>query len=450
MPILIKYFGAALLVVDMTGLFTAIAAQLNLPYRFVSVSLLLSHALYLFLSRRTLIGLLGKKKYYWFWVIMVFMWPAVTYLYAYKLGLNLRQVGLQLFYILMLLSASTYVLQFGWNAMRKLAGISLLIGIAGLFASLAIPGFVTSVANIKLEAGRSYIEGGGRAFGLFLNPNQTARNLLLVFILWMIHPYKRWQFYTPLIWSVLLFGSLIATGSRGTIGLAVIVLTIFLQQAFARPPQVRHSANPVQIIALSMLALVVPLLLAGVLREVGSRLIEDVDRRSSLSSRLYYMSQLDDSTLANLEDAIRNRIDVTAPYYDESLSRPIIGHGIAGMSTWRYLANLPLQSHNSFVSLAFNYGYPYLFAMGLLFFFLFFQPFRKIAEDHFGVSFVLLFVLCLGGIAMVQGTIFNNRPVYVVVGAILALVSHPPVAWSQNSLPLSKRPHPNGSRPLYR
>lgn len=184
-----------LLLLNLTGLFSFIAPQFRVNIAAVSLVLLFLNCLYIIVNHKIALRIFHKKlTFYWF--IFLIIWPLLTIIYAPEI--NLRAIGIQVYFFTLLLATLVYITRNGFKSFHRIVAVAIVISFFGLILSMFKSDFFQSVSSIS---GKKSVYQG-RAFGFFMQPNRAARNLVFLFIVWFAGLRKS----NVIITSILLIG----------------------------------------------------------------------------------------------------------------------------------------------------------------------------------------------------------------------------------------------------
>lgn len=337
---------------------------------------------------------------------------------------SLRDIALIVFYFLLVMAVAVAVRARGWYPIWRIFEWALILNIAGVIISFFFPYQFLTAFSGDLHL---YILGQGRAPGLFVNGNQSSKVIILLMIVWCAMPkgINSWQrYYLVVPFS---FVAIVMTGSRSALLVFIVLISaVLIHHLF----QKRGNANfKVWKIYFIFLPIFLPILLAVFLlgiRIISPFIADDYAKGDSLTARIQVFASGPKSIFEEVRKAADGRYLVTQPYIEGIADSPIIGHGMRSMFAERYTSGLELISHNTFVTLAYEFGLLYLILFISYFLSLFALPFRKLAESHFGQSLIPYFVSAVFLFFLTIGTGHELRPMWCVLGALLGLMALSP------------------------
>lgn len=323
-----KCFGLVVLLV-ITQLYRVVGVLLGLnSVATITAAITVVCAMYLVIKRRLLYKTI---HYYWFFAL-AFAFPILTAVYAP--GPDLRSIGTQLHYFLLLLASAVF-----FSKIQKLAFVFLAAGAAvsvlGMVLSILRPELFEPMARIA-SAQHDYL---GRGAGFFLQPNLLAYNLILMALMM--------AYFTPasqgrriIALSALLVMIVIFTGSRG----GMITAVIFGVSWIVGSGQLR-SRRSVSLIFLSLgllialLPSVLPMLsLQGngglYLERIASIFAGDITHQGSMAERIEYQVR----------------------FLEMIANKPVLGYGIGSIVYLQDTGGLLGAAHNQFLDLLVQYG----------------------------------------------------------------------------------------------
>jgi O-antigen ligase len=408
---------SAVLFLNLTGLFSFLAAALGVSIGATSAALLLANALYLgYYARHTLC--LIRQRAILSWIVIIGVWPLLTALYAP--APTPRHIGLQLYYSSLLLAAGVFVYLNKWSGIRVLAGWALATTFLGLTLSWLDPEYFATATELA-QAPREY---GGRAFGFFLQPNMAAANSVFLALVWMATP-KSYSSRRLILYLTGVLVIVLSTGSRAgfLIALSVTAALIFYRAYRQHPRSLRldatlRAARATAVVVIGVGVTVGTLMVARE-RLTGTLLEEGAARTSALMAP-NGSAQLSSDVSATLRLlAFRQHTSLIA-------RRPIFGYGLGTTYYYRETGyRISIASHNAYIEAALNYGLLYLAALLWLLFLLTRHPNKHRVQStlHSNVVTQLLIAMLLAGLA--SNTVLGSRVLLITLGTVLAAISFP-------------------------
>jgi hypothetical protein len=419
------------LLLSMTSVFRFAAPLLGAGIGLVSALSLFVLAAYVLVRLRA-IRELFRSRLFLAWTVLLLIWPISTL--AYSPAPAGRGGGLQVLYWLLFATAGVLVYRRGWNALRRVAGWSLLVSLVGLLASLMSPELFASTA---LLAGESPGHEG-RAFGFFLQPNRAATSILVLGIVWNAaiggHSLGR-----GVVRSLLVLLGVTLTGSRGGIVVAVVICGMMIADSGLGNARMmgRRVSLAVRLSLVMFLSAVVFGSFWYSLSTASSSLAD-----SGLQRRVEFLLSAP-SAEAFLDDAsVSARLVYQAQYLDRIRRRPLEGFGLGAANYFGESGELLNSSHNLFIETSFDFGVLYglalLITMGLTW-----RAARGVWPRRWTAphSQLIAFLFASG---LISNTVLIERAVLPAVGGFVAIGifarvrSRMPesVAGSQRSVPV--------------
>lgn len=405
---------------NLTSLYYPIDTYTPMSLRFQGGLYILSCLSVLFVSRAIVINKLGN------WRIIVLaglliIFPIISLFYTPYT--SLRDIVLVVLYFLMVCSIVVVVQVRGWKPFWRMLEIALITNIVALIFSYFFPYlFLSSFSG----GTHLYNLGQGRAPGLFVNGNQSAKVVILLMIAWLAMPFGVRRNVRYLLILSASFFAIALTGSRSSLLVFGVIVSLVIIQAVFRS---RGGKGNILAIYFLVVPLILPLL-AGLLilliKLLAPLLVDEYARGDSLSSRIEVFAAGPAAIYENFKEAAQGRSDVSAPYAEKAFEAPILGHGIRSMFVERYMSDLGLISHNTFVTLMYEFGIPYAIFFTFWFISLFFMPYRKTLERIIAQPISFYFVSVVFLFFMTIGTGHELRPIWIVGGALASLMLHDP------------------------
>ncbi|HEY9161950.1 MAG TPA: O-antigen ligase family protein [Desulfomonilia bacterium] len=400
------------LVLNATGLFSFLAEEFDVSIAIVTGTLLGLNIFYLIIKLRYSIAVFrmaGIGMLNWFVILLV--WPLFTLLYAQSL--EIREIGLQVYYFTLFSGAAIYTIANGLTSMRRLLAVSLVITIFGMVLNLLAPQYFEAVSYI---AGAEVLKEG-RVCGFILQPNQLALSLDFMFIAWfMLWGRRR-------IWleaaAILIFMLLILlTGSRtGMVSTAIIVIFILMPE--------RNVVSRRYLLKLGTLMLALVAGIAAMKFYLAQINYTDV-HEDDLINRMELMLNF---KLGNEDDiknigSIQQRIDTQAFYWSLFKESPLFGHGFGAEAYYKESGNIFLSAHSDALKSAMEYGFLYPAVFCLLVLLLYRRKSRREIERFLKVNSIGQFV-SITVLLFCMGSIMDTRTFYIILGMFFAVVYCP-------------------------
>jgi O-antigen ligase len=402
-----------ILVLNATGLFRFLA-QLGVEIGQVSIALLGLHVVYLLARRRYLVPLLRRRdmKY---WLFLFLLWPLVTVLYAP--ALEIRQIGLQLYYASLFCAAVVYAMASGLAALHRVMAVSLGLTIFGIVLSMIAPGYFEAVAQLAGARAAYY----GRAFGFEIQPNAAATCLVFLFIGW----YSLWRRKNSL-WEVvallMLLGTTILTGSRTGAVVAAIICGLIFIHAFRKKWLKETTSSFFRVYA--KVFILTACLIIGFLW-LNQYTSSKIYNRGDLYDRIAMLTSFKLEYSYFSESSNGSRFGAQLDYMSLIREKPLFGHGFGAEAHYLDQNTLYLSSHSQLLTCLMEYGILYPVAFCLLMIRMYRSRQRVAAEEAFGTNSILQFVLVTLLLFAINGGLLNGRMFYVVFALFFVSVQWP-------------------------
>lgn len=353
----IAFAGVTVLIA--TGLFRFIAVPFGVPIYLVSGVLLVFILSYVMMRVR---AFRFKQKQILPWVILLFVWPLCSILYS--IGGDLRAALVSLNTFLIFAGISILIRRGQISIVQRVLSASLVLTYIGAILNLIRPNLFTEVARLA----DAYVLTMGRPGGFYLQPNDLAINIVLLFAGKLA--LDRGDRPVPnAITAGVVSLVVLLTGSRaGLVTLCVVLMFDVFGRLVGGASQVRMTKSVLTYVAsLTLMGVGVfftAKLALGFLKSVSrftpGGLVDRLD--AFLSLKLSY----DGAGIQT--QSVRDRWDAQSTYLELITEMPILGHGIGSEQLYLNTGRIPLSSHSSFLSMAFEYGIPYaaLFTIALV------------------------------------------------------------------------------------
>jgi len=414
------------LLLNLTGLFSFIAPQFRVNIAAVSLVLLFLNCLYIIVNHKIALRIFHKKlTFYWF--IFLIIWPLLTIIYAPEI--NLRAIGIQVYFFTLLLATIIYITRNGFKSFHRIVAAAIIISVFGLILSMFRNDLFQSVASLS----RRQSVYQRRAFGFFMQPNRAARNLVFLFIVWFAGLRKS----NVIITSIFLIGfmtSVALTGSRGGVITAAAVVLLICINIKTNKKTNRITISPKWTV---ILLLVFGGSLGGItlLQNVFSNVLPRHYGKFDITDRLKAISQMKFTAKSSSgESTIANRLETQKQYLNMIRNRLVFGYGFDSGRAFEDAGVLTRSSHNQYLIVAFESG---IFRLGLYLFLiilLYIHPKRKQIEGCLHSNSYAQFVVSIILAGMVSNTVLDSRVLYVVLGCFIGLLVYPQKILSNRAL----------------
>lgn len=405
------------LLLNMTGLFRFIAPQVNMSIGQVSIALLSFNFLYLFSRSGRAVFFLKKSKMLP-WLFLLLLWPLATV--AYAPSLNLREIGLQVYFFSLFLGTLVWIYRNGLDAVYRLYAISLALTVFGMALSKLVPGFFEAVA-VLADANVPGETVGARPVGFFLQPNNLAIALLLLFVGWF-GLWREKSAWREVLAIVLFLALELATGSRAGIMVGVGITGVYLMHNWRQ-----RLARGRLLYWLGLFLTLFVLLIFGMrayLGATGSTVTgtSSGDLIDRLENMIYFRFSPEES-LAK-DTSIQLRYIAQKDALDLIIKKPVHGYGHGADLYFLETGRLLLSAHSQFLTGALQYGIFYSLAFLVSVFLFLKNKFRIQVESQLGSNIVVQFVFVFA-VLFIYSSILELRLFYIILGVIAALLWFP-------------------------
>lgn len=410
-----------ILVLNATGLFRFVAPQAGVDIGTVSLALLGLQGMYIGLRWRTFLSVYVAEMKLLLFVLL--LWPLVTALYAP--AVNLREIGLQFYYVSLLVGTVVFTTRNGLSAMHRVVTVSLVLAVGGMILSMIVPEYFRSVA-ILADARNHY---QGRAYGFWMQPNNAGTGLAFLFTAW----YAMWRCKNTLLQVPVLLAFLLAaflTGSRTTVIVATLIVGLILYSSWRKGAN-RNIYRTYVKVCIFALCVAVGVLWARIYLQSHHVDKGLLDRVSAL---VHFRLTSEGNIL--YDGSIQERLEAQNVYWSLIREKPILGHGFAANRYYLEYGPVYVSSHSTLITYWMEYGviYPFVFCYTVIRLYLCCH--RPDAERFFESNSVLQFVAIMLLLFIVNGSLLNARVVYVIWGVFFLLVYRPFFELQPNQPPL--------------
>ncbi len=399
------------LVLNATGLFGFIAPQLGVTIGQVSLALLILNILYLLIMVRCS-TMVFRKVGMIAWLFVLLIWPLITTLYAPSF--EIREIGLQLYYFTLFYGAVVYTVANGLPSMYRLMTASLVLTLIGMGLNLINPQYFEVVSDMA----EAKVLKQARVCGFFLQPNQLAICINLMFIGWFsLRQWKNAWFEMIVIITFLL--AVLLTGSRTGMLLAVIVV-VFVLLPIRRNKKWVINRRYLLKLGMLMFALAVGII---AMKFYLAQINYTDKKEDDLIDRMELMLNFKFSNEDNIKDIenVQARMDAQAVYWSLLKARPLFGYGFGAESYYKEIGNIFMSAHSDALTYAMEYGifYPVVFILLLLS--LYFKRNRRDIEGVFQTNTIVQFIAVTIPVTLIA-SIRDTRTFYVVWGMVFAAI----------------------------
>lgn len=344
----IAFAGATVIIA--TGIFRFIAVPFGVPIYIVSGILLLFNLFYVLKRIREF---RFNHKRILPWVLLLLVWPLFSFFYS--VGGDLR-AALVLLNSFLIFAGVNILIRSGQIAVfQRALSVSLVLTYIGALLNLMWPVLFIEVARLA----DAYVLTMGRPGGFYLQPNDLAINIVLLFAGKLAldrgdHPIRNAVTVGMVVLTVLLSGS-----RAGLLAVGMVLMFDLIGRLIKGAAWGRIERSTLKYLAFLVFMSVGVLFLANwvlVLLKSTADLVPGglVDRLDAfLSFRLSY----DGNGIQT--QSISDRWEAQLNYLRLIAELPITGHGIGSEQLYLAIGKIPLSSHSSFLSMAFEYGLPY-------------------------------------------------------------------------------------------
>lgn len=436
---------ATVIFLNLTNLFVFTSAWVGLSLQLTGGVLFLGAVFYLLWERRLLVEFL-RKKIAWLLILLFFIWPLIATIPPMFQGYSLvRELVLQAFYMALILGTVLFVWKNGFVRTRWLIWVCHGVTIFGIFAEQFLPGFFYSVATKSADAVDVFAVG--RAGGFHINPNNAARFTILMYILLTMSP-KPQRGIVLLALSLVTFGAVLFTASRSSILIAAVVIIAVLGLKFAFPRiQHRFAVDPIRLVGGLIAGGLFAMLIIAVVPSAARYALEETaaGERRGTAERLEFFTRGASGFIEGVVREAEGRWYTVEPYLDGFQESWIMGKGTAGYRIYRLEKRIPLTPHNTIFAIWMDYGVIYLGLVFLLIGLFLFSKATRRAEQHVGLLFSVVIVLCLFGISFTFDALMNQRGFYALIGIWVALCAAPE-RWYAYDTALAHNAKPSGRK----
>lgn len=410
---------------NLTNLFIFAGAWVGVSLTVVGGMILLLNFGYMFVERRTLAGLLRQPIVVCL-IILLFVWPVLWAIGPMFHGYGLkREIILQLLFISLTLSTAVFVIRNSYATVRRLVILCFIVTVMGMLAQLLLPSLFYRVASSAALTGEVF--SYGRIAGFYVNPNNAARFIILMYILIMMSP-RSVSVPHMAFYALATAGAVLLTGSRSSLLIMMVVLLAVLGLRFAFPfLRSKFSVKPERL-ALALGAVLGMTILLVVATPIASKYVlenTEMGTKKNMAKRLEFFGSGYGGLYDNLQEEALGRWSTVEPYLDGFSESWFFGRGMAGYRVYRNENYIPLTPHNTIFALWLDFGVFYIVAgFGVIIYMVSSRRMREV-EQHVGLFFSPILFICLMGVAFTFDSLFLQRAFYVVIGIVVALYCSP-------------------------
>jgi len=384
----VDFIFGMILFAAMTQLYRLVPVVLSLDsLASVTFAITLLSVTYVLLNLRVVSRNIGNP-FLWFFVVAMLVWPLATLLYAADYSVN--SILFQLHYFALLLASAIFFRRISKHRYIFIGAI--LATLVGVIASLLYPSAFFEMANLA----SARIDYFGRGFGLFLQPNLLAYNLIiLALLLGLSTERSKARFFT--LGFTIVFAALFLSGSRGGVATGgVLLLSIFILDGMVKSKQfyiAMISAVPASLVLLFVL--------------LGIDISPYIDRIGSL-----FAGQWAEQGSVQLRTIYQER------FLTAIIEKPILGYGLGSYAGLHERGVLLGAAHNQVLDTMLQFGLVGVVFMmvGALVLYRSFMlvPTRRI------ISSPVTTLLVVGLIMLGTNMLFSMQNFYVFLGYIIS------------------------------
>lgn len=339
----------------LSNLTVALPQLLNVSLTFVGACEVLFLSFYLFQKKNVFL----REHHRGFLLAIIFLfllWPLTSVFWSPII--RLREPVLAILFFMQIAAGIIFVRMYSWRSISRLAGFVLIFVIGTIFASWLYP------ASFQFMVDREF---GGRGFGIYGQPNRTGLAIVILFFIWVSGYTPRFYFLKPLAFVAIIL-PLVLTGSRGSLLIALICFGIYFLI------DIRRGQTVESFIGQKVLSVfvVVGILAFSWLFAFSSGLLTADRIQNSAFFGLFErsLSMFSDRAVTFEEDAsVQGRLYIAQVYFSAVLERPFHGHGLFSVQYGRFVGQLPMAAHNTFLHNAYEFGLFHVIGMIALYFY---------------------------------------------------------------------------------
>lgn len=397
---------AVVTVIIATGVFRFIAVPFGVPIYIVSGILLLFNLSYVLMRIH---AFRFNNKLILPWVILLLVWPLLSFLYS--VGGNLRAALVILNAFLIFAGVSILIRRGQIAIVQRALSASLLLTYIGAILNLMRPDLFTEVARLA----DAYVLTMGRPGGFYLQPNDLAINTVLLLAGKLAldhgdHPIQKAITIGLVVLIVLLSGS-----RAGLVTVGVVLMFSVMGRLTKGAARGRITKSSLMYLASLVLMSVgvffvaksVLVFLQSTADLMPGGLVDRLD--AFLNFKFSY------DGVGTQSQTVSDRWEAQLNYLRLVADTPITGHGIGSEQFYLATGRIPLSSHSSFLSMAFEYGIPYavFFTLALVSFIFFFR--RSSNGERMERSDYWLFAVLALILLFYSGTLADRVPFVILV-----------------------------------
>jgi len=370
---------------------------------------------YCWVNRRQA-GALCREPLIGGWFLFLLIWPLLHLLVGNIY--DLRQAVLYGHIFLLMVSSALWIQRSSPQRFLRWGTAVLVAEAAGVVWSLFFPEWFEGIFRWMQRENTFQ----GRAFGWAMQPNEQARDMLLLFLIWAAF-IPRQQERRRLAAYLMLVFLVVATGSRS--GYAAVILSFFVHicVTYFRVQEGRLWMQPGPVVAVGFFAgllfSIFPLLIRIVSDTIPSYkgtygLVERVD--SLVRGNFTQVSRRGEST-------VEPRILKKIVFFQLSKDRPLFGYGLGAQERLQETEELLYSTHDQYLLIAFEGGWLLVLFYLLLNASLYLHPQRAVLEGRHGVPFVLQIFLVILWFGFFSNTLLDSRTYAGVTGFLIGLMN---------------------------
>jgi hypothetical protein len=409
-----RAFFSSILILYLTGLSTFIPVNLGISTSYFGVILICINILFIFTSKKHLNEFIRN----WYLLLFLFIFLVFPLLWLpFSIEVRIKKAGILASQTTIFIASYFFILRYGWETFRSLVKGSLCITLLGIILSVF---FFDEFLSLSSFVNSDKMAAGARAYGFFLQPNQTSRALILLSFLFLIKN-DNFNNVNLIFFFTLTFSFSLLTGSRAGIMLIFAVNTIGFSSLIGNnKPKFGTLYISKRLYKTLLLCFLMTLIVIG-LKFLGDNIYSLYGPGTrNIVTRIASISGLETDVFYH---AAAERLGSSKPLIEQIYKKPVIGHGFGMEQTFYSQSNYKVSNHIFFIGRIYEYGFIYFFLFIFLLISLFFVPGRPLAEKIYKIRFVTIFLIIFFGIGLTYSSLLEFRPFLVVWGSLLGLIS---------------------------
>lgn len=383
----------------LTNLYPLLATISGVSFGAITFVFCIINFMILVINYNDLYQFIRKNLFYKF-LFFLLIAPLIVICYTYEF--NFSYIFLNMYFLSLVAVSAVLCKENHKYLLRLTIFAALLLNLTTSYLSISYP----ELFLIMAESFDKSIYAGGRAFGLFLQPNILGHSSLLILILSIFAFYNRNDkkyFFVALSLSIFI---IVLSGSRSTF--LFMLIALFAHYLLVKSKSLKNYFSYEKYF-FTLLAV------------ASLSVLNSPEILNSIEDNLSRLKTSFDVTEFSKDASQQERIYKREAYIERIEKAPIFGHGLGTQFSHKEEGKLKGSAHNVHVDIVYQGGIIfYLFAV-VFFTYLFVSIFRLRKSNKLLWSYGSVLILIFFGLSFVSSSLMQLRVLYIVFGPLFIL-----------------------------